>query len=154
MNQQRNSWRLVMLPEVITLDQLSLVISQAAAPAFLLGAVASFLSVLVSHMSRIIDRSRAINATPDGDPNKAGLKAALPQLKLRADLVNRAIYWAVASGISTCLLMIAAFGSAYFGIRHEPGAAILFTLSLGLFTFSLISFAREVRVAMTQTDFG
>ncbi len=143
-----------MLPEVITLNQLSLVISQAAAPAFLLGAVASFLSVLVSHMSRIIDRSRAINATPDGDPTKAGLKAALPQLKLRADLVNRAIYWAVASGISTCLLMIAAFGSAYFGIRHEPGAAILFTLSLGLFTFSLISFAREVRVAMTQTDFG
>ncbi len=142
-----------MVPEVISLNQLSLVISQAAAPAFLLGAVASFLSVLVSHMSRIIDRTRAINATPDNDPNKAGLKASLPRLKLRADLVNRAIYWAVASGISTCLLMIAAFGSAYFGIRHEPGAAILFTLSLGLFTFSLISFAREVKVAMTHTEF-
>jgi hypothetical protein len=143
-----------MVPEVISLNQLSLVISQAAAPAFLLGAVASFLSVLVTHMSRIVDRSRAINATPDDDPKKAGLKATLPQLKLRAALVNRAIYWAVASGISTCLLMIAAFGSAYFGIRHEPGAAILFTMSLGLFTFSLISFAREVRVAMRQTEFG
>ena len=142
------------MPEVVSLSQLSLVISQAAAPAFLLGAVASFLSVLVSHMSRIIDRSRAIIATSNDDPNKAGLKATLPQLKLRAALVNRAIYWAVASGISTCLLMIAGFGSAYFGIRHEPGAAILFTLSLGLFTFSLISFAREVRVAMTQSEFG
>jgi uncharacterized protein DUF2721 len=143
-----------MLPEVITLNQLSLVISQAAAPAFLLGAVASFLAVLVAHMSRIIDRARTINVTPDNDPNKAKLAATLPQLKLRADLVNRAIYWAVASGISTCLLMIAAFGSAYFGIRHEPGAAILFTLSLGLFTFSLISFAREVRVAMSHSEFG
>ena len=143
-----------MTPEVISLNQLSLVISQAAAPAFLLGAVASFLSVLVSHMSRIIDRSRTINAISDGDPNYAGLKATLPQLKLRARLVNRAIYWVVASGISTCLLMIAAFGSAYFGIRHEPGAAILFTLSLGLFTFSLISFAREVNIAMTNTEFG
>jgi hypothetical protein len=50
--------------------------------------------------------------------------------------------------------MIAAFASAYFGIRHEPGAAILFTLSLGLFTFSLISFAREVKVAMTHAEFG
>jgi hypothetical protein len=69
-------------------------------------------------------------------------------------LVNRAIYWAVARGISTCCLMIAGFGSAYFGFRHEPGAAILFTLSLGLFTFSLISFAREVKVAMSQTEFG
>ncbi len=143
-----------MIPEVITLNQLSLVISQAAAPAFLLGAVASFLSVLVSHMSRIIDRSRTINAISDGDPNYADLKATLPQLKLRARLVNRAIYWAVASGISTCLLMIAAFGSAYFGIRHEPGAAILFTMSLGLFTFSLISFAREVKVAMATSEFG
>ena len=143
-----------MLPEVLTSNQLSLVISQAAAPAFLLGAVASFLAVLVGHMSRIIDRARAINATPDQDPNKAALKATLPQLKLRAALVNRAIYWAVASGISTCFLMIAGFGSAYFGFRHEPGAAILFTLSLGQFTFSLISFAREVKVAMSQTEFG
>lgn len=143
-----------MVPAVLTVDQLSLVISQAAAPAFLLGAVASFLSVLVAHMSRIIDRSRVINAIPDEDSTGAALKATLPQLKLRARLVNRAIYWAVASGISTCLLMIAAFGSAYFGIRHEPGAAILFTTSLGLFTFALISFAREVRVAMRQAEFG
>jgi hypothetical protein len=44
-----------MLKDIVTADQLSLVISQAAAPAFLLGTVASFLSVLVSHMSRIID---------------------------------------------------------------------------------------------------
>ena len=143
-----------MLPEVLTTNQLSLVISQAAAPAFLLGAVASFLSVLVSHMSRIIDRSREINAFSDEDTTKARLKATLPVLRLRATLVNRAIYWSVASGITSCLLMIAAFGSAYFGFRHEPGAAVLFTLSLALFTFSLISFAREVKIAMNQADFG
>ena len=35
-----------MLNDIITADQLALVISQAAAPAFLLGAIASFLSVL------------------------------------------------------------------------------------------------------------
>lgn len=142
------------MPTVLTLDQLSLVISQASAPAFILAAVASFLSVLISHMSRIIDRSRAINALPDGDPLKLQLNATLSVLKRRAKLINRAIYWAVASGISTCLLMITAFGSAYFGIRHEPGAAILFTLSLGLFTFALISFAREVRLAMQHVDFS
>src|SRR5450631_3893679 len=127
--------------------------TQAAAPAFLLGAVASFLSVLVSHMSRIIDRSRAINAIPEEDTTKAHLKTTLPELRFRATLVNRAIYWAVASGITSCLLMIAAFGSAYFGFRHEPGAAILFTVSLGLFTFSLLSFAREVRVAINDLEF-
>jgi uncharacterized membrane protein YgcG len=143
-----------MLPEVLTTNQLSLVISQAAAPAFLLGAVASFLSVLVSHMSRIVDRSREIKAIPDADTANAHLRATLSVLRIRATLVNRAIYWAVASGITSCLLMIAAFGSAYFGFRHEPGAAILFTLSLSLFTFSLISFAREVKIAMNQMDLG
>jgi hypothetical protein len=141
-----------MLKDIITADQLSLVISQAAAPAFLLGAVASFLSVLVAHMSRIIDRSRTINAIPDSDPKKGELKTQLPELRLRATLVIRTIYWAVGSGITTCLLMIVAFASAYIGARHEPAAAVLFTLSLCLFTVSLLSFAREVRIALNQNE--
>jgi Protein of unknown function (DUF2721) len=117
-----------MLKDTITVDQLSLVISQAAAPAFLLGAVASFLSVLVMHMSRILDRSRAINDISGDDPRTRELKVQLPELRLRAVLVIRAIYWAVGSGITTCLLMIVAFASAYIGARHEPAAAVLFTL--------------------------
>lgn len=141
-----------MLKDLITADQLSLVISQAAAPAFLLGAVASFLSVLVTHMSRIVDRSRTINAIPDNDPKKSELKTQLPELRLRATLVIRAIYWAVGSGITTCILMIVAFAAAYVGARHEPAAAVLFTLSLGLFTASLVSFAREVRIALNQNE--
>ena len=143
-----------MLPDIPTINQFSLVISQAAAPAFVLGAVASFLSVLVSHMSRIADRSRAILAIPDADPKKSTLLASMPRLKWRARLVHRAIYWAVGSGIAACLLMIVGFASAYLGLRHEPGAAILFALSLGLFTASLISFAREVKVAMDDAEFG
>jgi hypothetical protein len=138
-----------MLNELLTVNQLSLVISQAAAPAFLLGAVASFLSVLVSHMSRISDRLHAIDAMPD-DAKKGRLQALMSDLRFRAILVNRAIYWAVGSGISTCLLMIVAFATAYFGARHEPAAVLLFTLALGLFTASLISFAREVRMALSD----
>jgi hypothetical protein len=141
-----------MLTDALTLDQLSLVISQAAAPAFILGAVASFLAVLTSHMNRIVDRARVIDAISDSDADKAHIKALLPLLRSRARMVNRAIFWAVGSGISTCLLMIVAFGSAYFGVRHEQGAAILFTLSLGLFTASLIAYAREVRSALKHLD--
>jgi hypothetical protein len=93
---------------------------------------------------------RAIDDIPDGDA-KAGLKAALPDLRLRVALIHRAIYWAVGSGIVTCLLMVVAFGAAYIGARHEPVAGVFFALSLGLFTASLISFAREVRIALNQT---
>ena len=141
-----------MLKEMLTSDQLSIVISQAAAPAFLLGAIASFLSVLVSHMARVVDRSRAINAIADDDVRQIHLREHLPTLYLRAKLIIRAIYWAVGSGIAACLLMIVAFITAYFGGRHEPAAVILFTASLLLFTMSLISFAREVRVALNQKD--
>jgi hypothetical protein len=141
-----------MLKEMLTSDQLSLVISQAAAPAFLLGAIASFLSVLVSHMSRIVDRARVINAIADDDDKRLHLRAHLPELQFRAKLIIRAIYWAVGSGIAACLLMVIAFAAAYLGARHEPAAAVLFTASLLLFTASLIAFAREVRVALNQKD--
>ena len=141
-----------MLSSLPTMDQLQLVISQAAAPAFILGAVASFLSVLLSHMGRIIDRSRAIHDLAEGDPKKEQLKAHLPQLRLRARMLHRAIYWAVGSGIVTCLLMIAAFASAYFGVRHEPGAGVLFTAALGLFTAALVSFDREVGIALKHPE--
>jgi hypothetical protein len=47
--------------------QLSQVITQVTAPAFLLGAVASFTSVLIAQMNRIIDRSQTLNAINDDD---------------------------------------------------------------------------------------
>ena len=89
---------------------------------------------------------------PDNDAKKGTLKEQLPELRFRARLVIRSIYWAVGSGIAACLLMIIAFLTAYLGSRHEPAAVILFTISLLLFTASLISFAREVRVALNQKD--
>ena len=139
-----------MLPNVPTMNQLQIVISQAAAPAFVLGAVASFLSVLLSHMNRVIDHARTINDLPNDDPRKAHLNDDLFQLRRRAVVLHRAIYWAIGSGIVTCLLMIVAFASAWLGFRHEPGAAFLFVLSLSLFTASLFAFAREIGIALKR----
>src|SRR5262249_16394597 len=67
-------------------------------------------------------------------------------------ILHRAIYWAVGSGVATCVLMIMGFATAYFGFRHEPGAALLFTVSLTLFTVSLIAFAREISIALKQPE--
>jgi Protein of unknown function (DUF2721) len=69
--------------------QLSQVISQVTAPAFLLGAVAAFISVLISRMNRIIDRSQALNAIADDDKAKAALKSDIPRLKRRATLLTK-----------------------------------------------------------------
>ena len=133
-------------------EQLSQVIAHATAPSFLLGAVSGFVAVLMGRMNGIIDRIRALNAIADNDQSRSYLKEDLPRLKRRAKLMNDAIYLAVGSAICTTLLVILAFASALFGMRHEPGAAVMFMLALGLMGVSLLTLAREVRIALTDYD--
>ena len=76
------------LPDTPTATQLSQVISQVTAPAFLLGAVAAFISVLISRMYRIIDRSQPLNAIADDDKVKAALKSDVPLLKMHVALAG------------------------------------------------------------------
>lgn len=141
-----------MITETPNVNQLSQVISQAAAPAFLLGALAAFISVLISRLNRIIDRTIVLNGIPPEDTVRSRLKADLPRLMWRATLVNRAILWAVIGSIAVAVLVIVAFASAFFQIQHEVGVAVLFMISLVAFTVSLIDFAREVRIAVSELD--
>jgi hypothetical protein len=141
-----------MISETPSISQLSQVIAQAAAPAFLLGALAAFIAVLISRLNRIIDRTILLNGIADDDTVKSRLKTDLPRLMRRAAMMNRALFWAVISSISVTLLVIVAFASAFFEIQHERGVAVLFMISLGAFTISLIDFAREVRIALSEFD--
>jgi hypothetical protein len=141
-----------MLTDTPTVSQLSQVISQAAAPAFLLGALAAFIAVLISRLNRIIDRSIFLNAIPDQDTARSRLKADLPRLTRRAAMLNRAIFWAVAGSIAISILIIVAFVTAFFRLQHEHGVAILFIVALGAFTTSLVDFAREVSIALSEYD--
>jgi ABC-type spermidine/putrescine transport system permease subunit I len=140
------------LPDTPTATQLSQVISQVTAPAFLLGAVAAFVSVLISRMNRIIDRSQALNAIADDHTVKASLKSDIPRLKARAVLLNKAIFFSTISAIVTSLLVIVAFVSAYFNIAHEYGVGFLFVVALSFFTASLVNLARETRIALHEYD--
>ena len=141
-----------MIPEMPSVSQLSQVISQAAAPAFLLGALAAFIAVLISRLNRIIDRTIALNAIEDNDVDRSRLKADIPRLLRRSAMINRAIFWAVIGSITITLMVIVAFVSAFFGIQHERGVAVLFLVSLGAFVVSLIDFARELRIALSEFD--
>jgi Protein of unknown function (DUF2721) len=140
-----------MQPDVTDLSQLSQVISHATAPAFLLGAVAAFVSVLIARMGGIIDRIRSLNMIADNSP-RTRLKSDIPRLKHRAQLMNRAIYLAVGSGICTTVLVILAFASAFVGIRHEQLVGVLFVVALGLLGAALFTLAREVRIALNDFD--
>ena len=141
-----------MLPDTPSVSQLSHVILQATAPAFLLGAIAAFIAILISRLNRIIDRTIVLNGIPDDDRVKSRLRTDLPRLLRRTAMLNRAIFWAVLSSIIITILVIVAFASAFFHIEHEHGVAILFVASLGAFGAALVDFAREVRIALSDLD--
>jgi hypothetical protein len=95
-----------------SIEQLSRIIGSVAAPAFLLGAVAAFISVLMSRMNRVIDRSQFVHSILDSDRAKSYLKSDMPRLKRRAALLNRSILYATMCAIVTAPLIIVAFMSA------------------------------------------
>jgi uncharacterized membrane protein YgcG len=136
-----------------SVSQLSQVITQAIAPAFLLGALAAFVSVLTLRMNRVVDRSQSLNAIDDADEARAHLKADLPRMRHRAILLNNATFFATLSAISATLLVMVAFVSAFFGIQHERGIAVLFVITLGFFAAALVDFARETRIALHEFDY-
>jgi hypothetical protein len=142
-----------MITETPSVTQLSQVITQAIAPAFLLGALAAFISVLTLRMNRVVDRSQMLNAIDDKDTARARLKADLPRMRRRSILLNNATLFATFSAIFATLLVMVAFVTAFFDIQHERGIAVLFVITLGFFAAALVNFARETRIALQELDY-
>ncbi len=132
--------------------QLSQVMVQATAPAFILGAVAGFISILLGRMTSVIDRIRSLNEIADGDTARAHLKSDIPRLRKRAKLLNSATHLALVSGMCTSLLLVVGFGSAFFRLQHVYGAGILFAVAVALLGGSLFRFSQEVRIGLSEGD--
>ena len=132
--------------------QLSRVIAQATAPAFVLGAVAGFVSILLGRMTTVLDRIRSLNEIANDDAARFQLKSDIPRLWRRAKLLNSATHLALASGMCTSLLLVVAFASAFLKLQHEYGAGFLFLFAVGLLGGSLFRFGQEVRIGLSESD--
>jgi Protein of unknown function (DUF2721) len=132
--------------------QLSQVMSQSTAPAFVLGAVAGFVSIMLGRMTNVLDRIRSLNEIADDDTARAHLKSDIPRLRQRAKLLNSATRLALTSGICTALLLVVGFATAYLGIRHEYGAGLLFAVAISLLGAALFKFGQEVRLGLSEAD--
>ena len=135
-----------------SIDQLARIIGNVAAPAFLLGAVASFISVLIARINHVIERSQYLHDIADGDASKVYLKTDLPRLRRRAALLNRSLFCSILAAILTALIIIVAFISAFYHLAHEYGVALLFVAALVTFCVALIDLARETRLALHDND--
>jgi hypothetical protein len=133
-------------------SQISAVMSQATAPAFVLGAVAAFIAILLGRLTLVIDRIRSLNEISDQDTARVHLKADISRLRRRVRLLNSATHLALISGMCTSFLLVLGFLSAFFRLPHEYGAGILFVVALCLLGVSLFKFAQEVRMGISEAD--
>lgn len=133
-------------------DHISQIMSQSVGPAFILGAVAAFIAVVLNRMHMIIDRIRSLNDIADNDTARAHLKSDIPRLRQRAKLLNSSTYLALVSALCTSLLLFLGFATAFLGLRHEYGAVILFTLAIGLLGAAIFRFAQEVKMGLSEAD--
>jgi hypothetical protein len=132
-------------------SELSQVMSQATAPAFVLGAVAAFVAVLLNRMTIIIERIRRLNEIGDDDAARSHLKSDIPRLRQRVKLLNSATNMALLSGLCTAWLVVVGFASALF--RLPPyGAPLLFAVALILLGASIFRFGQEVRMGPSEAD--
>ena len=135
-----------------SIDQFSQIINQVVGPAFLLGAVASFIAILIDRMTGVVERIRFINDLPDEGHAKSHLKADQPRLKRRLRLLQRSLLLSIGSGAVGALLIIIAFGAAVLHLSHVWGTALLFSISMLLLCASLIVLAFEVKIGLSEYD--
>lgn len=137
---------------VVDLGDVTHAIQLALAPVFLLTGIAGMLNVMAGRLARIVDRIRAINRIGEKEHDRLFSRGDLPRLRQRAGFVRRAIVLALLSGIGTTLIVVFMFGGAFLAVTHEWGAALLFIGAQSLLAASLVRFALELRIGLSDFD--
>src|SRR5258706_10260170 len=125
------------------IDRLTQIFSNAVAPSFFLGAIAAFVSLMMSRLAAVNARINATRALPDQDRSAVGSSMALRPLTRRARLLNDGIILSLGGGVCATLLLAVLFASQFFGLKHVYGAGILFFLATLLLGVALFRFAQE-----------
>jgi len=116
---------------------------------FLLSAIATIINVLITRLSRAVDRRRTLeehlSIYQDEHLEQAILE--LRMLQKRIVIVLWAVSLAVLAGLLVCLLVGTAFAGAYMGLDLTRGIAILFIAAVLALTGCLILFLREISIA-------
>lgn len=132
------------------------VIQLAIAPVFLLVGIGSVINVFAGRLSRIVDRSRALESRADvGDEaGRLAVQAELTVMCRRARLVYIGISLGILSAILVCLLIVLGFIGHFFDIHMDALIGVLFMAALVVLIGSLLAFLREVFLAVRHLTIG
>lgn len=125
------------------------IVQTALTPTILLVAIGTLLGIFVMRLSRIVDRSRELqaqHAITSGKEHEMVVDE-LRLVKKRMETVSMSILLSVLSTISVCVIIGMLF---LMGLAKLPMAAAIvatFVVALGLISASLLYFVREVHLA-------
>ncbi len=131
-------------------SEIAIILQNAMAPAFLLMAVAGFITLFANRLARIVDRARVLEdcyRDTQGEEHEL-VVTELRDLETRMRIVNSAIGLGVASGITTCILVAVIFLRELMAIQSANVIACLFIATVTLMALALVQFMREVQIAI------
>lgn len=125
------------------------VIQLAIAPVFLLSAIATIINVLITRLSRAVDRRRTLeeHLSIYQDEHLQQAISELRMLQQRITLTLWSVTLAVLAALLICLLVATAFAAAYVALDLSRPVAMLFVAALLALTGCLLLFLREISVA-------
>jgi Protein of unknown function (DUF2721) len=135
------------------IDRLTQIFSNAVAPSFFLGAIAAFVSLMMSRLTTVNARIKATRELRNQDRAAVGSGSPLGRLARRSRLLNDGILLSLGGGVCATLLLAALFASQFFGLKHVYGAGVLFFAATILLGVALFRFARACNTPYL-TSFG
>jgi len=139
-----------------TIGEVSHIIQLAVAPAFLLTAIASMMTVMINRLARLIDRARLLESRLEHGPNEniVLLHADLGTLSHRAKLINIAITLCTITAVMICSVIAILFLGNFFQFNMSIPIALLFILAMLLLVSGLGIFLREIFIATKNLRIG
>ena len=143
------------MPE-LSITNVAHVIQLSVAPVFLLTGVGGILTVLTNRLARIIDRARLIEHELPGvaREDKAALRLELTTLGRRMRLINSAISLCTTCALFVCLVIVLLFVGACCATSISGPVAFLFILAMLALLGGLLSFLREIYLAIASARLG
>ncbi|MFZ1377085.1 MAG: DUF2721 domain-containing protein [Geothrix sp.] len=137
-----------------TITDISHVIQLSVAPVFLLTSIGTILGVLSTRLARIVDRARAIGERLEdaSDDKTALIHAEMRTLAKRRHLVNLAITAGTTAALLVCVSIATVFLGAMMKANVTMTVASLFILAMAAFVAALVSFLREILLAVRSLD--
>lgn len=127
------------------------IFSLATAPAFFLGSIAAFVSLMSSRLSAAMDRLRTVKSSPP-EANDEDRAKYLGLLLRRTRLLQSGIRASLVAGVTATILLAVLFLTEFFDLRYAYGAGLLFTTSTFFLGVGLFRFAQEAWIGLSEMD--